>query len=328
MHGGYRLLVAAAIGVAAFVTLSTGAYFGALHATHSSNEAAKRADSIVQVDRGDPKQIDRDRAGLPYAVERITSGPDPKGATERENRDLAAQESTSVWTFWMLVASSVGVVATTIGTGFLLWQIQLTRKAVVDTGKATEAMVRQNELTERAQRAWVAIDATPTKIEIKEHSIEFHYEITLNNIGATVAEHVSLDHQVIDASQGRAKDSIATLIEKWSDPKRRRLGDSMMPKEAITQSFWNLQTLYNFEQSDNSKAIYPTLFVYVQYRLEGEDVDKIAWRTFRFCARKRFLAFGASPARIEPPLPRIIAEGGVLDRDEMAFQTSYGGAVS
>ena len=150
MPRGYRLLGAAALGIVVIIALATGAYFGALNATYNSNHSKESAYSTGKPKQGNPSQIDRDRAGLPDFVERIASAPDPKNADEREKRDLAAQEASALWSFWMLFATAFSAVITTIGTGILLWQIMLTRKAVQDTGEATKEMRESNRIARNA----------------------------------------------------------------------------------------------------------------------------------------------------------------------------------
>lgn len=110
-----------------------------------------------------PQQIDTNRSGLPDFAERIASNPEPRTTDERESRDLYAQETASLWNFWSLVVSSLGLVITGLGTGLLLWQIVLTRKAVEDTGEATKAMREANKIaranSHRELRAYLAVKA-------------------------------------------------------------------------------------------------------------------------------------------------------------------------
>ncbi|WP_206742047.1 hypothetical protein [Erythrobacter longus] len=105
-----------------------GAFFGALSAPHYGYQPASAANERAEGEQGHQSQIDRDRAGLPYFAERITSGPDPDDGSEREKRDLAAQESMSVWAFWLLIASIAGTAATIIGTALLVWTLHETRQ--------------------------------------------------------------------------------------------------------------------------------------------------------------------------------------------------------
>ena len=158
MSRGYWPLIVAGCVIALLLTLGAGAFFGALYAPHYGYQAEEAAYRGADPEKTNPNQIDRDRAGLPYFAERIASGRDPEDGSEREKRDLAAQESMSVWAFWMLVVSAVGVIVTVIGTGFLLWQINLTRRAVKETDKATSVMKRQSDIAEASQRPWLVFE--------------------------------------------------------------------------------------------------------------------------------------------------------------------------
>jgi hypothetical protein len=93
------------------------------------------------------------KAGIPALSEKFAANPEPKTTQQKEERDLAAQESMAVWAYWMMVLSGFGVIITAIGTGFLVWQIDLTRKAVKDTGRATEAMQVANEIARHSMEA-------------------------------------------------------------------------------------------------------------------------------------------------------------------------------
>lgn len=152
----------AAIGLT-IVAFGSGAYFSALGYGHSEEQCAKPAEGAAYTEQDCPRQIDTDRHGLPYLAESIASNPEPKDSDEREQRDLAAQESMSVWAFWMMAFSAVGIVITSIGTGFLLWQIILTRRAVADTGEATEAMRAANKIAQenshRQLQAYLAVNS-------------------------------------------------------------------------------------------------------------------------------------------------------------------------
>jgi len=186
MSTGNRVLVAAAFSVALLLSLGTGAFFGSLYApdfggapTHLVNQ------NSVATEKGQ-SQLSRDRAGLPEFVERMVSGPDPKDGTERDKRDLAAQESMSVWGFW-------GFAVTTIGTIFLAVQMILTRGAVQETAKATKAMERQNEIAEAAQRPWLVFDIKGP-IPVTRHSsgaFSADFDIVIKNKGPMPATHVN-----------------------------------------------------------------------------------------------------------------------------------------
>jgi hypothetical protein len=157
MPRSYRCVLIALAGLAVIVTsLGTGAFFGALYAPNYPNQSEKRAYSTETSEQQNPSQIDRDRAGLPYFAERIASTADPKNSDEKEKRDLAAQEASALWAFWILVVTAFSALVTMIGTGLLLWQIMLTREAVQDTGRATNAMGEANAISAKSSAAFLA----------------------------------------------------------------------------------------------------------------------------------------------------------------------------
>jgi hypothetical protein len=149
MPRGYQIALIAA-GLAAIATaLGAGSFFGALYAPHYGYYTEHPPYHRASPKEHSRSQMDRDRAGLPYFAERLASAPDPEDGTEREKRDLAAQESMAVWAFWALVVSAFSVFITMAGTIMLYLQIVLTRAAIKDTSKATEAMLEANEIAEK-----------------------------------------------------------------------------------------------------------------------------------------------------------------------------------
>lgn len=140
MLRGYRFIIIAACGLAVLVSLATGAYFGALYAPDHKQYQAVAGDQPSQNDYRGPSQSLPDISGLPGPVERAIANPKPSTGQDHEKRDLAAQEASALWAFWMVVASGLGFVITTIATILLYQQIKLTREAVQDTSEATEAM--------------------------------------------------------------------------------------------------------------------------------------------------------------------------------------------
>jgi hypothetical protein len=88
-------------------------------------------------------------------VERFISNPKPSSSRDIDKRDLAAQEASATFAWWMVVISALGVIVTTIGTLLLFQQIRLTREAVKDTGRATDAMMESNRIAELAMTATV-----------------------------------------------------------------------------------------------------------------------------------------------------------------------------
>ena len=73
-----------------------------------------------------------------------------------ELRDLAAQEDMAFWAMLMFVAAVATFIVTSFGT-FLIWsQVKLTRRAVEDTGEATEAMRDANVTSNQMLQAEIS----------------------------------------------------------------------------------------------------------------------------------------------------------------------------
>ena len=150
MSRGYRFLVTAACGLTLLAALGTGAFFGSLYTPNHKQYQAVAGDQSRHDDYAGPSQSLPDIAGLPGPVERVIANPQPTTGQDHEKRDLAAQEASALWAFWMVVISFFSVLTTAIGTIFLYKQIVLTREAVEDTGLATEAMREANAIAKDA----------------------------------------------------------------------------------------------------------------------------------------------------------------------------------
>lgn len=93
-----------------------------------------------------PEQFVTERSGIPITVERAISNPEPKSGKDFEKRDLAAQEASAAFAFWMIIVAAFSAVITLVGTILLYQQIRLTREAVQDTARATDAMHESNRI--------------------------------------------------------------------------------------------------------------------------------------------------------------------------------------
>jgi hypothetical protein len=93
-----------------------------------------------------PQQYTTERAFIPSGFERAISNPEPTTGQDHEKRDLAAQEASAAFAFWMMLIAGFGALVTTIATILLFQQIKLTREAVKDTGDATLAMQEANRI--------------------------------------------------------------------------------------------------------------------------------------------------------------------------------------
>ncbi|MCW1432428.1 hypothetical protein [Novosphingobium sp. JCM 18896] len=130
--------------------------------------------------------------------------------SSKEESDLCAQwraakaaEDGAAWTRW-------GVIVGILGSALLLWQIVLTRRAVEDTGYATDAMREANRIAAQAlntsQRPWVALDGAqfikgtvfrsardPHRNPIDPiNRVNINFSLTLENLGNVPALDVKI----------------------------------------------------------------------------------------------------------------------------------------
>ena len=107
--------------------------------------------------------------------------------SQRNERDLAAQWKAADWALWAGVIAGAQLIATLAGLYYVKRTLDATLKAVEDTGNATKAMERQNEIAIAAQRAWVTVEVSIEEITISYGRVYYDYKIKYKNIGQTIA---------------------------------------------------------------------------------------------------------------------------------------------
>ena len=202
-EGGGRLLGALAGFGALFTALGMGAYYGTLYAP--AHKQYHSTSTVQAEDYRGPTISLPDIAAIPGAVERMVANPPPKSGEDHERRDLAAQEATAVWAFWMLCLSAVSIIITLVGTVLIYQQVKLTRRAVEDSGKATRAVELQNILARDAQRPWITISCAAGKLLIKDGRLTVTYTCALTNIGALAAYSFHFNTSAQVAYQGQVQ---------------------------------------------------------------------------------------------------------------------------
>lgn len=183
------------------------------------------------------------RAGIPSYWESIVSNPEPRDSKESDRRNLAAQESISVWTFWMTTAAFLTFFVTSFGTLLIAYQVSLTRKAVRDTSEATEAMRESNRLlkdaNDRQLRPYVAI-AESDDIDQHPFSRESKLNFRVKNFGQTPARNVrlSIGEAIMAEPIGDFK---VPIDEKFGDYGMMAPGDSR--HETIYAKYMEVSTI-------------------------------------------------------------------------------------
>lgn len=191
MSGGSRGAIIAASGIALIAGLTGGAV---LERLYSADQQQQQAVAHQQPGSGEyrgPADSLPDIAGLPGPVERIIANPRPEQGEDTVQRDLAAQEAMAVWAFWMVAVSLGTLLVAGLGTALIWRQVRLTRKAVEDTGQATVAMNKANEIALQAQRPWISIDLSVEKFHLSEHSLIIDYTVLFRNSGKLVAKQLA-----------------------------------------------------------------------------------------------------------------------------------------
>lgn len=108
-------------------------------------------------------------------------------------RNIIAQETIAHYTPYMFIVSLLSLFVTVYGTRLLNKQIGLTREAIKDTGRATDAMNEANRIAHKAQRAWLTFDIESPKIKLSETQYSISFELVVHNIGRTVARELKIE---------------------------------------------------------------------------------------------------------------------------------------
>lgn len=282
-YGATGLALALAASAALFVATGTGAYFGALYAP-----SQKQYDAVSsQTGTGDTYEgVTRslpDVAGIPGPVERAIANPQPETGQDHEKRELAAQEGMAVWAFYMALFSGLTVIVTGIGTVYIAKQVRLTQEAVRDTGDATKAMVRQNELTEAAQRPWIAVEADLSSAIIKKDVIEFAVNVRFSNRGKTVAENFYGSVALVGMSEPllvHLKRHFDGFVRESAE---RTRNTAVIPGQTFThpaQASWAIEHLPWCEAQGYRKDCFFMVLAMSQYRIPGEDGWRYSMQSF------------------------------------------------
>ena len=129
--------------------------FSAGRQEEHQHQQAVAADMGGSDHREPPQQADTDHAGVPAFAERFISNPEPSDGNDRERRDLAAQENTAAWAFWMALLSAAQLVLSGLGLIALLATIRQGRDAIT---KAGEANAISQQVAEADLRPYLFVD--------------------------------------------------------------------------------------------------------------------------------------------------------------------------
>ena len=236
-------IIATAVGCLGLATLALNSAYEQQQQTIATNTYGKHGNKP-------PQQYAFPRSGIPATIESAISNPQPTRGQDHEKRDLAAQEASSTFAWWMVIISFLGFCVTTLATLLLYQQIRLTREAVEDTGRATAAMREGNIIAQNASRAWVVCEDIILKKPVEYRTVSGlgdRYEITsdviIKNVGAGLAKDFRIHIDIV---------SMKTIFFEpaWTNIKQRTkerfkvnatpnrvLGMPIAPSQIIKQRF-------------------------------------------------------------------------------------------
>ena len=194
-------ILIAAIGIALYWAMFYQAGYGSGYNERKAQEESKHYASNTA------KEIERACVDLTGSATRecIAKIVEAERESQRNESDLAAQWKAADWVMWAGIIAGAQLLATAVGLYFVKRTLDATLEAVEDTGRATEAMERQNELAENTTRRqlWpylgqpensTSITARPEKDRFVDGKCVRGYRIciTTKNFGQTPAKNVHL----------------------------------------------------------------------------------------------------------------------------------------
>ena len=193
------------------------------------------------------------------------------------SREIAAQESMANASIVMAAAATLSLLITFFGT-LLIWrQVTLTRQAVEDTANATEAMRRQNDLAEAAQRPWLELDVSFDFLSIgaADHHI-MSIKVHARNLGKLPAQNTNIHHVLEPKKSAALKDFRKISAEPLEE---RRYQSQMI---VLPGSVSSDQELLFFSKSDpihvREHEYYASFLIILTYDLpSGKEARTAAW---------------------------------------------------
>ena len=190
MLRGYRVL-----GVAGLVAALAITFFLGVYVTELANPKHSERYQSYQSSQREETKTATSVANVSQTIVHHTPCNEPKSETQSDLcaqwRAAKAAEKSADWTAW-------GVLASIAGISLLLWQIILTREAVEDTGRATEAMNDANEIARKVYNAnvrpWLSLEAQMRNDHLlwtEEGEAGVFVEFTARNHGQSPATNVN-----------------------------------------------------------------------------------------------------------------------------------------
>lgn len=255
----WGIIAAAGLGVVSFSAV--GGFMLATQ-THSQHEKRVASDSAARDKGRQPQQADMDHAGVPTFAERIISNPDPSDGTEREKRDLAAQENTAAWAFWIVILAAIQAALSAAGILFIVRSLR----------QAEAALKHAREVSHTDFRPWIEINVEPYIGYNNPYQVSFFCFATLRNLGRTPAQDVRVSTTAAPIP--------VTYYKKYCQPDRYLAADGYMERWQPIQPGGEVTLLISFEvrwedadppyTEGEDRHMCPYFGVHVMYSLGGE----------------------------------------------------------
>ncbi|MDT8758246.1 hypothetical protein MZO42_06010 [Sphingomonas psychrotolerans] len=297
MSEANRRTILAAVGALSFgfgALLASLSYYQEQHENAAStSEAAKRTERR-------PQQSETNHAGVLGFAQELISNPQPTDDIERANRELAAQENTAAWAFWMTLVTGGQLLLSGLGLGALLATIKQGRDALKRATEANE-LARAAHVTET--RPWLVFELG------KDIAFEFEgagksglappldIPIKITNIGHTPASNVNYRYATF-------RSDTPDLQYKPSTPEaffdQEALGDgprqlTLLPGESHSDKLYTSFALEPLEV----EGVYPNSWFYlavsVVYRYADGKIGQTA-TTFMVGREGKPVIFARGPA--------------------------------
>lgn len=147
--------------------------------------------------------------------------------------DLRAQQDMAIWAFAMFIANCLTLGLTLWALIYVRGTFIATRDALIDTGRATEAMLQANQIASHTQRPWIDIDAQLISFRrLEQRAISLDWIVTFTNTGQMLAERFNCNVRVV-AMDADFLDHMGDWFDRFIREDRQR--DSVLvPKQSST----------------------------------------------------------------------------------------------
>ncbi|GEM_PF-4147286 len=176
-----------------------------------------------------------------------------------------------IWQFWTGLA----------GVVFVALTLKATRDAVRDGADATKAMVRQNDLTEVAQRAWITIEVTFSPLCVAGDQVKITYSVAYKNVGNTIASKAHF-YAALLPEPDDGEQNICGWRDIWLAEDHTRADFSLIPGERFVTEGRLERHLNDLTWSANPDPRCTLIFhSAATFLVHGSDERKVMFRAFR-----------------------------------------------